>query len=360
MRAPLLDLGSVARLIGRALGHGGTFAEVYVQRRIATSLDIESGEVKSAQSSSEYGVGIRVLHGACASYAYSDDTSEGALFECADVAARVAGTDGEVATLARPLALSARAHHADPSQLISQHELDARAALILRAHDAAHRAGPALEQVTGVWADVDDEVLIATSEGLLVSDRRALVRLGLEVILKDADGTRKVGSAGGGSRRGVEHFLVQTPESIGTEAVRMASAQLGARPAPAGERVVVVGPGSSGVLLHEAVGHGLEADFIRKKSSLFAGRLGQQVASERVSVVDDGTLPGSRGSLNVDDEGTPTARNLLIERGVLCSYMTDRHNAALLGASTAFVAASVIVLAPLIDAASAAAKSLFP
>ncbi|MCC7110768.1 MAG: TldD/PmbA family protein [Deltaproteobacteria bacterium] len=330
--APLLDLGLVSRLIGRALAQGGSFAEVYVQRRVATSLELEGGEVKSAQSSREYGVGIRVLRGASAAYAYSDDSSEGAIFECADVAARVAGADGEVASLARPLALRARPHHADPSQVLSPADLDGRAALLLRAHEAAHRVGPALDQVTGMWADVDDEVLIANSEGLLVQDRRALVRLGLEVILRDGDGSRKVGSSGGGSRRGVDHYLVQTPEAIGQEAVRMASAQLGATAAPLGERVVVVGPGPSGVLLHEAVGHGLEADFIRKKSSLFAGRLGQPVASELVTVIDDGTVPGKRGSLNVDDEGTPTAKNVLIERGVLRSYLTDRQNAELMGA----------------------------
>lgn len=329
---PLIDLGLVSRLIGRALARGGAFAEVYVERRASVALELEGGEIKSAQASHEYGVGIRVLRGAAATYAYSDDTSEGALLECADAAARVAGADGEVATLARPLAQRPRAHHADPSQVLTAHELDARAALLLRAHEAAHAAGGPLEQVIGTWADVDDEVLIATSEGLLVTDRRALVRLGLEVIVKDADGTRKVGNAGGGSRRGVDHFLAQTPEAIGAEAVRMARAQLGARPAPLGERVVVVGPGSSGVLLHEAVGHGLEADFVRKKSSVYAGRVGQQVAGDLVTVVDDGTLPTSRGSLNVDDEGTPTARTVLIERGVLCGYLTDRHNAELLGA----------------------------
>ncbi|OGQ11419.1 MAG: hypothetical protein A2138_12410 [Deltaproteobacteria bacterium RBG_16_71_12] len=332
MVAPLLDLGIVSRLIGRALARGGIFAEVYVQRRKAISLDLDGGEVRSAQSSSEHGVGIRVLRGAAATFAFSDDTSESALFECADVAALVAGADGETATLARPLAQRPRPHHSDPSQLLPAAELDQRAALLLRAHDAAHRAGPPLDHVSGVWADVDEEVLIATSEGRLVSDRRGLVRLGLEVIVKDADGSRKVGSAGGGSRRGADHFQAQTPEAIGAEAVRMASAQLGARAAPAGERVVVVGPASSGVLLHEAVGHGLEADFVRKKSSLYTGRVGQRVASELVTVIDDGTLPGSRGSLNVDDEGTPTARNVLIERGVLCSYLTDRHNAELLGA----------------------------
>ncbi|MBI1947246.1 MAG: TldD/PmbA family protein [Deltaproteobacteria bacterium] len=331
MAAPLLELGIVSRLIGRALARGGTFAEVYVQRRIATSLDLDGGEVRSAQSSSEHGVGIRVLHGAAATYAYSDDTSEAALFQCADAAALVAGADGEVAELARPLAQRPRPHHADPPPPIASHALDARAALVLRAHEAAHRVGPALEQVTGLWADVDEEVLIATSEGLLVADRRTLVRLALEVIVRDADGSRKVGSAGGGSRRGVDHFLVQTPEAVGAEAVRMATAQLGARAAPAGERVVVVGPASSGVLLHEAVGHGLEADFVRKKSSLFSGRVGQQVASELVTVIDDGTLPGLRGSLNVDDEGTATAKNVLIERGVLRAFLTDRHNAELLG-----------------------------
>jgi TldD protein len=329
--SPLLDHGLASRLIGRALQHGGTFAEIYVQRRRSTGLDLDDGHIRSAQSSRDFGVGVRVIKDAAVAYAYSDDLSEQALLECADAASYVGGVgEGEVAVLARPLAPRARPHHADPVRIPAEVDLDARLALLRRADDAARRDGP-VEQVVGSWADVDEDVLIVNSDGLVITDKRALCRMSLEVILRDKDGSRRVGSGGGGSRVGMDHYATQTPEMIAAEAVRMARAQLGARPAPSGEHVVVVGPSSSGVLLHEAVGHGLEADFIRKKTSLFSGRIGERVASELCTVIDDGTIPGRRGSLNVDDEGAPTGRTVLVERGILKGYMTDRLNAQLMG-----------------------------
>lgn len=327
----LLDAGLASRLIGRALQHGGTFAEVFVQRRTSTGLELDDGQIRSAQSLRELGVGVRVVKDAAVSYAYSDDMSEAALLECADAASHVTGAaTGEVSVIARPLTGRSRPHHADPVRAASEVDLETRVLLLRRADEAARRAG-GLEQVLGSWADVDEDILICNSDGLVVTDRRALCRMSLQVILRDKDDSRRVGVGGGGSRVGIDHFVTQSPESIGEEAVRMARAQLGARPAPVGEQTVVVGPGSSGVLLHEAVGHGLEADFIRKRTSLFAGRLGEKVASELCTVVDDGTIPGRRGSLNVDDEGTPTVRNVLVERGVLKGYITDRLNARLLG-----------------------------
>jgi TldD protein len=327
----LLDPGLASRLIGRALQHGGSFAEIYVQRRVSTGLELDDGQIRSAQSARDFGVGVRVIQGAAVAYAYSDDLSESALFECADAASHVSGAGGgAVAVLAKPLSPRTRPHHADPVRVPAEADLETRLALLRRADEAARQEGP-LDQVLGSWADLDEDILIYNSDGLVVSDRRALCRMSLEVIVKDADGSRRVGSGGGGSRVGLDHFTEQTPESIGAEAVRMARAQLGARPAPVGEQIVVVGPSSSGVLLHEAVGHGLEADFIRKKTSLFSGRLGEKVASELCTVIDDGTLPGRRGSLNVDDEGQPTTRTVLVERGVLKGYMTDKLNARLMG-----------------------------
>ncbi|HEY1099117.1 MAG TPA: metallopeptidase TldD-related protein, partial [Myxococcota bacterium] len=229
-----------------------------------------------------------------------------------------------------------RAAWADPSRPPADVSVDRRATLVRRLDEAAraaiNREAATLVQVACNYADVDEEFLIANSEGLLVADRRALVRLNIEVIIDDV-GERRSGSGGGGSRVGLDHYddPSQSPEAYAEEAVRMACAQRGARPAPRGEGVVVLGPASSGVLLHEAVGHGLEADFIRKKTSLFTGRLGEKVASELCTVVDDGTIAGRRGSLNVDDEGHMTARTTLIERGVLTGYLTDRLNAGLLG-----------------------------
>jgi TldD protein len=308
-----------------------------VQARRSFGLELEDGEVKSATAAAERGVGIRVIRGAAVAYAHSDDLSEAALLECAEAASHV-GTDAEVRVVARPLKPRARSHHADARALPSSVAMEARAALLLRADDRA-RSGSApgadlpLERVLGTYADLDEDVLIADSDGGLVTDTRALCRMSLEVIVKDGD-QRRTGNGGGGSRLGPVHFDEErTPEQIADEAVRMARAQIGARVAPVGEQIVVVGPASSGVLLHEAVGHGLEADFVRKRTSLFAGRLGQKVASELCTVVDDGTLPGRRGSLNVDDEGSPTQRTLLIDRGVLCGYLTDTLNARLLGLS---------------------------
>ena len=330
--SPILDLGLVSRLIGRALTHGGQFAEVYVQRRRALSLELDDGEIRSSAASIVHGVGIRVLKDAQVAYAHSDDLSEEALLACADAASRIGNAAGDAAVVAKALARHGRGNHADPESAPSESSVQTRVALLHRAFAAANAAHSALDKVSSSYADADEDILIANSDGLLVSDRRVLCRMGVRAILQDKDGRRRVGFHGAGSRRGLSHYDdVITPEAIAQEAVRQAQAQLGARPAPIGERVVVLGPASSGVLLHEAVGHGLEADFIRKRSSLFTDKVGEKVASELCTVIDDGTLSGERGSLNVDDEGTPTKRNVLIEKGVLRTYMNDRHNAGLMG-----------------------------
>jgi TldD protein len=335
----LLDPGLLSRLIGRALARGGDFAEVYVQRRKSVGFALDDGVLRDASASRDFGVGVRVIKDAAVVYAWSDDTSEGALLATADAAARVDRHDGDGSpvVIARPLSLRARATHADPSRPPTEVALERRAALVRRADEAARAAvaehAATLVQVACSYADVDEEILIANSEGMVVADRRALCRLSVEVVVDDG-GQRRAGTGGGGSRIGLDHYDDPTrgPEAAGREAARMACAQRGARPAPRGDGVVVLGPSSSGVLLHEAVGHGLEADFIRKRTSLFAGRVGEKVASELCTVVDDGTLPGQRGSLNVDDEGHATSRTVLIDRGVLTGFLTDRLNAALLHA----------------------------
>lgn len=331
----LLDPGLLSRLIGRALSRGGDFAEVYVQRRASLGLSLDDGVVRDAQGGRDFGVGIRVVRGAAVNYTWSDDTSDVALLAAADTAAHVDGA-GRPLVLARPLSHRGRPTWADPQRPPSEVALERRALLVRRADDAARAAvardGGKLVQVACSYADVDEDILIANSEGMVITDRRCLCRLSVEVIIDD-DGQRRVGTAGGGSRVGLDHYdpRPSSPEASGEEAARMALAQRGARPAPRGDGVVVLGPSSSGVLLHEAVGHGLEADFIRKRSSLFTGQLGHKVASELCTVVDDGTLPGRRGSLNVDDEGTQTSRTVLIERGILKAYLSDRVNADLLG-----------------------------
>lgn len=330
---PLLEPGLLSRLIGRALARGGRFAEVFVQRRRSLSLELDDGEIRTSSATVVHGVGIRVIRGAQVAYAYSDDLSKEALLACADAASHVGDGDDEAKVVPKALRFQGRPEHAEPERAPSDAAVFERAALLTRVYEAARKAHPGLEKVLGGYADVDEDILIANSDGLLVADRRALCRMGVRAIVKDKDGRPRVGFQGAGSRRGLVSYQDEvTPEAIAEDAVRMALAQLGARPAPVGEQVVVLGPASSGVLLHEAVGHGLEADFIRKRSSLFTDRVGQKVASELCTVVDDGTLPGRRGSLNVDDEGTPTKRNVLIEKGVLKGYLFDRHNAELINA----------------------------
>ncbi len=332
-----MDPGLLSRLIGRGLSRGGDFAEVFVQRRKSLGFGLDDGVVRDATSGRDYGVGVRVLRGARMTYAWSDDTSDEALLAAADAASHVdASGGGSPVVIARPLGNRSRLTHADPSRPPADVPLDRRATLVRRLDDAARaaamREGCTLVQVACSYADVDEDILIANSEGLVVSDRRALVRLSVEVVIDD-NGERRSGTGGGGSRVGLDHYddPAQSPEACAEEAVRMACAQRGARPAPRGEGIVILGPASSGVLLHEAVGHGLEADFIRKKTSLFSGRLGEKVASELCTVIDDGTLPGRRGSLNVDDEGHSVGRTVLIDRGILTGYLTDRQNAGLLG-----------------------------
>lgn len=325
----LLDAALISRLIGRAMSHGASFAEVYVQRRRSLVLELDDGAIRSSSAGTTFGVGVRAIHDGAMSYAHAEDTSDEALLACADAAGRIAksGTPG----VARPLEWRARAQLADAVLSPRDVSIEERLALLKRADEAARR-GENLDRVLGFYADNDEDILIANSEGLLVTDRRALCRMSLQVIVSDKDGSKRVGSYGGGSRVGLSHYAsTLTPETIAEEAVRMARAQLGATPAPTGEQTVVLGPKSSGVLLHEAVGHGLEADFIRKGTSLFTGRVGEKVASDLVTVIDDGTVPGERGSLNVDDEGTATTRQVLIENGVLRGYINDRLNADLMG-----------------------------
>ena len=324
----LIDLGLVSRLLGRALSAGGDFAEIYVQRKNGIGIELDDGNVRSSSAHTSYGLGIRVLKNAQMSYCHSDDMSEEALLACADAASRIGQGSGE--NVVKPLGRINRGHHADPQALPSETKIEDRLALLMRTYERAQGAHKSIEKISGSYADGDEEILIANSDGLLVTDTRALCRLNLRVIINDGD-RKRVGSYGAGSRIGLSHFEnIATPEAIADEALRQALAQVGARPAPVGEQTVVVANGSSGVLLHEAVGHGLEADFNRKKNSLFAGRIGEKVASELCTVVDDGTLAGQRGSLNIDDEGHKTQHNVLIEKGILKGYLQDRHNAKLM------------------------------
>jgi len=328
-----LGLEDLERLIGAAIGPRVDHADCYFQKTRFESWMLEDGIVTEGSHSIESGVGVRVINGEKAGLAYSEELEMAPLLEAASAARAIAGRgDGLPMHIAHDGASSHRLYPAlDPiTSLGEQQKVD-----LLRQIDAeARRLDPRVAQVIVSLAAVKDTVLILTSNGQLVGDVRPLVRLSVSVIAEH-EGRREQGSSGGGGRFGLDEFLVgDRALGYAREAVRQALVNLEAVPAPAGAMIVVLGPGWPGVLLHEAIGHGLEGDFNRKGTSAFTGRLGERVAAPGCTVVDDGTLAARRGSLNVDDEGTPTQRTVLIEKGILKGYLQDRLNARLMGAST--------------------------
>jgi len=299
------------RCLGEALSAGGDYADLYFESVTSTSLGMDEGLVKTASQGISVGCGIRVVAGERTGFAFTDDLSSDRLLRAARTAALIASGP------AKELASGFR-HTETPSLypiagLTSDADIAAKLALIRRADKAARDFDP---RITQVRAGINDElrrILIAASDGTFASDTQPLARLNVSVIAKSAQGTSR-GTGGGGGRVLLDFFAGEkSPEHFAREAARTAILQLGAAEAPAGEMEVVLGPGWPGVLLHEAVGHGLEADFNRKKTSAFAGLIGQQVASPKVTVVDNGRMPNRRGSLNVDDEGMPTQETVLIE-----------------------------------------------
>ena len=324
-----LGAGDLERVFGRLMGRGIDRADLYFQHSRYESWSLEDGIVKDGTHAIEQGVGVRAISGEKTGFAYSDEIALPQLVEASSAARAVArsGADhGALALVARaPAALYAPSDPVDSLPAGRKVEL-------LREIDAYARAlDPRVRQVMVSIAATLDTVLVAASDGVLAGDVRPLVRFNVQVIA-EANGRREQGSAGGGGRHGYERlFADDTARGFAREAVRQALVNLEAVPAPAGTMTVVLGPGWPGVLLHEAVGHGLEGDFNRKGLSAFSGRMGERVAAPGVTVVDDGTLPERRGSLSVDDEGTPTQCTVLIEDGILRGYMQDRLNAGLMG-----------------------------
>ncbi len=319
------------RCLGEALSAGGDYADLYFESATATSLGVDEQIVKSASQGVSAGCGIRVLSGERTGYAYTDNLSPERLLHAARTAALIASGPAK-----QPVQGFAETAGADLYPVpLGGYDLDlaARLELILRADRAARAFDPRIVQVKASYAEELRRILICASDGAFATDTQPLCRLNVFVIAKEDTNTTK-GSAGGGGRAGLEQFVgTKSPEGLAREAARGAILQLTAVPAPAGEMEVVLGPGWPGILLHEAVGHGLEADFNRKKTSAFAGLIGQQVASAKVTVVDNGTIAGRRGSLNVDDEGSATQETVLIEGGVLRGYLTDKLSARLTGAA---------------------------
>ncbi|MCE7901493.1 MAG: metalloprotease TldD [Gammaproteobacteria bacterium PRO9] len=336
VRSHVLDAAGIGdRDLERALGtlmRGDVDnADLYFQVSRQESWTLEDGIVKEGAHSIEQGVGVRAMAGEKTGFAYSDEVMVPSLLQASAAAGAIARLGGQ----GRVQAWQPRSGHSlyppiDPLPTLGD---DAKVALLQQIDRDVRALDPRVSQVVASLAASHEVVLVCASDGVMAADVRPLVRFNISVIVEDG-GRREQGYAGGGGRFGYDHFSRTKLLEFGREAVRQAVVNLGAVPAPSGEMVVVLGPGWPGVLLHEAIGHGLEGDFNRKGTSAFTGRIGERVASPLCTVVDDGTLAGRRGSLNVDDEGTPTQNTVLIENGILRGYLQDRLNARLMGTAS--------------------------
>jgi TldD protein len=317
------------RCLGEALSAGGDYADLYFESVASTSIGLDESLVKSASQGVSAGCGIRVVSGERTGYAYTDDLSADRLLRAAKTAALIASGPAKQPVVGFKENLSQPSLYPAPAIDLDS-DLSAKLDLVMRADREARAYDSRITQVRAGYSDELRRILIAASDGTYASDTQPLARLNVFVLAKEAERTAK-GSSGGGGRVEIDFFQTEkTPEHFAREAARQAILQLGAVAAPAGEMEVVLGPGWPGVLLHEAVGHGLEADFNRKKTSAFAGLIGRSVASSKVTVVDNGTMPGRRGSLNVDDEGSATQETVLIENGILKGYLSDKLSSRLM------------------------------
>lgn len=325
-----LDSASLSRIFGTIMGRQVDYADLYFQYARSESWSLDEGIVKSGSFNIDQGVGVRAISGEKTAFAYSDDISFIALNDAAAAVRAIgtAGQEGRMPILAGALHPVPLYGDMDPLASLPAAE---KVRLLERLEGFARAEDPRVVQVMANLSGEYEIVLIAGSDGRLVADVRPLVRLSLSVIIED-QGRREQGASGGGGRLDYSYFTDELLKHYAQQAVHQAVVNFGAAPAPAGQMTVVLGSGWPGILLHEAVGHGLEGDFNRKGSSAFSGRVGQQVAAKGVTVVDDGTLPGRRGSLTVDDEGNPTRSNVLIEDGILKGYIQDSLNARLMGA----------------------------
>ncbi|MFC5302429.1 metalloprotease TldD [Azospira restricta] len=319
------DLSAV---FGTIFRHGVDYADLYFQYSRSEAWSLEEGIVKSGSFSIDEGVGVRACAGEKTAFAYSDDISATALDDAAK-AVRAIANAGQSRLVPVLLRRGGHVLYRGDDPLASL-PAEAKVALLERLETFARALDPRVQQVMAHLAGEYEVILVAGSDGRLAADTRPLVRVSITVIVEQ-NGKREQGSAGGGGRFDYGYFDDEVLQRYAKEAVHQAVTNLDARPAPAGTMTVVLGSGWPGILLHEAVGHGLEGDFNRKGSSAFSGRIGTRVAAKGVTVVDDGTIPDRRGSLNIDDEGNPTQRTVLIEDGILKGYMQDSLNARLMG-----------------------------
>ena len=325
-----LDESHLAQALAEIRAHRVDDADLYFQYTRSEGWSLEEGIVKTGSFSIDQGVGVRAVSGEKTAFAYSDDISLASLLDAAHTVRAIssAGKSGRARAATQKIAKSRSLYpEIDP---IATLDSTAKVQLLEKVEQRARAQDPRVVQVMAGLASEYDVVLVARADGTLAADVRPLVRLSVTVIAQQGQ-RREIGSAGGGGRFGLAYFDDAQIAQYVREAVNAALVNLEARPAPAGEMTVVLGPGWPGVLFHEAVGHGLEGDFNRKGSSAFSGRIGQRVAAKGVTVLDDGTIADRRGSLNVDDEGQASQRNVLIEDGILKGYIQDALNARLMG-----------------------------
>ena len=324
-----IDEAMLYKVLGSIFTHRVNYADLYFQFTKNESWSLEEGIVKTGNFSIDKGVGVRAVSGDKTAFAYSDEISYAALLDAAQTV-RTIGRKGSGRVRRNPNIKNMNGHFLylanDPLVSINAAQ---KVALLEKVEKLARASDTRIIQVMAGLAGEYDVVLIMRSDGAIAADIRPLVRLSVNVIAEQ-DGRREMGNSGGGGRYDYAYFTDEIVEQYVKEATKAALVNLDARPAPAGTMTVVLGAGWPGVLLHEAIGHGLEGDFNRKKSSAFSGRIGERVASEGVTVVDDGTIYGRRGSLNVDDEGNPTQNTVLIKNGILKGHLQDTLNARLM------------------------------
>lgn len=327
-----LDAAAFTAILTEAIG-AGDFADAFFERKVARSFRLQEGTIHEAAVNATLGVGVRVVSGEQAGYAYSDDLSQEALRRTARTASLIA-ENGNAPV--RSIFVSGEPKAAPLMYAVENGSVRAESAtyadFLSRADIAARAYDPRIHSVNAFISDELQEVVIACSDGRFVTDVRPLVTLGVQCVARGtASGN---GYAADGGRVSLAYYLTRTPEDLAREAARIACVNADALEAPAGEMPVVVGCGGGGVLLHEAVGHGLEGDFNRQGTSLYSGRIGERVASELVTIYDDGNLAHERGSVAVDDEGTPGQHKVLVEGGMLRGYMQDTLNARLMGVAS--------------------------
>ena len=325
-----LDIGALQEVLGSIMSHEVDYADLYFQYSRSESWGLEEGQVKSGNFSIDQGVGVRAVSGEKTAFAYSDDINLPALKQAADATKAIAALGSEHSTQAVRRVQAPQLYV--PHDPIASLSADAKVKLLERLEQFARKLDPRISQVMASIAGEYEVIMVARHDGVIAADVRPLVRLSIQVIA-ESNGRREQGSSGGGGRFDYAYFTDEVLQDYAKKAVHQALTNLDARPAPAGSMTVVLGAGWPGILLHEAIGHGLEGDFNRKGSSAFANRIGQQVASEGITVVDDGTIADRRGSLNIDDEGNPTQKTVLIENGILRGYIQDSLNARLMGMS---------------------------